>query len=432
MENTWNPVPPAVRRHRLFATWLATWLARRRRAGHAPFDPSLFFLTLFLTCGGICMLFSASYAIGIAAHHSAFHYVWKQMVHAAIGLLLMVGTSMVDLKKLRQHSGIWLLVTLFLLLLVFTALGVKFGGARRWLNTWPFIFQPSELAKLTLVVFLAHILSCPRKSSDWRCEPLLHAGAAVALVVGLILPQPHMSVILLLAATSFTMCILSGIPRQLLALLACLLLLLGTVGWFVAEDYQRERVLSWIRVVISGKEDPKDADYQILQSVKAFKRGGVRGVGFCEGKQKLLYLPAAHNDFIFSVVGEELGLLGTLFTLGLYTFFIWRGFHIAYNASDQFCCLLAAGLTSMIALQALIHVGVATHALPTTGMSLPFVSYGGSALMMTLAMVGFILNVSRYPDLQTGNESYEPAHRGGRNGRSRLSGPRHRRSSGRG
>jgi len=403
-----------------------------------PFDPTLFFVTLFLTVSGICMLFSASYAVGIARHQSAFHYVWKQMVFAGIGLALMIACSKVNLITVRRLSFLLLLVTALLLVLVWSPFGLELSGARRWLKTWPFALQPSEVAKLTLILFIAHTLSIRQRSTrrmaggsvEWWQEPLLRAALAIGLIAGLILFEPHLSVVVMLTAGAAVVCFLAGIPRRLLwaAIGACVLV--GVIGLATAKDYQIKRIESWFGSALTCAEDPEVTPYQIIQSVKGVRAGGLVGVGFCEGKQKLLFLPSAHNDFIFSVVGEELGLLGTLFTLGLYVVILWRGFHIAYQSEDQFCSLLAAGLTTTVTLEAMVNIGVAINLLPTTGMALPFISYGGSSLIMNLVMVGFILNVSRHSSLQTWRGLHEDSARGRGNGRAHLPRADHRGSRG--
>jgi len=395
----------------------------------APFDATLFYVTLFLVGGGICLLFSASYPPGIAWHNSPLYYVWRQMIFAAIGIVLMVICSKVDLVAVRRLSPFLLLATAALLALVWTPLGKTMGHARRWLAIGPFALQPSEFAKLTLTLFLAHVLSSPHPARAWWEEPLVKAGVAAALICGLILFQPHLSVVVILLAVSAIVCALSGIPRKLIVTGVVVSLMLGLLLVATAKPYQMERVEGWLRSFFTCVEDPDVTPYQVIQSLKGFRTGGPWGVGFCEGKQKLLFLPSAHNDFIFSVIGEEFGLVGSLFIIALFVILMWKGFHIAHWAEDQFCTLLAAGLTTMITLQAMLNMAVATNSAPTTGAALPFISYGGSALIASLMMIGFILNVSRHPELQTWRALYENPARRRRNGGAYLSSSRDRGSS---
>jgi cell division protein FtsW len=390
------------------------------------FDPWLFLAVFVLTVGGLLILFSASYAIGIEKHESAGYFVLRQATWAGLGFIGLYLMSCFDLRMMRsQWFWIYAVVMAMLAAVSFTPLGVAHEHVRRWLKL-PFLppFQPSELAKVALIFVLAHHLSRAAKNlyfSWWTWGGV----AAIALpIIVLIHVESHLSAVLILLLTTLMIVHLAGAHRRQTAVVLCGLLLTGgiVVGCGAVRSYQHERIAQFI----NGKSDPRGKKYQIEQSLTALKEGKLWGKGFCQSQRKLFFLPASHTDFIFSVLGEEFGLLGTLLTLFIYGFLIHRCYTIAYQASDPFAALICAGMGTLVALQVVINVGVATYVLPTTGMPLPFISSGGSALFCTLLGMGLVLNVSRMPAQVTWNYNDATATRGRGNGRAHLSSTRAR------
>jgi cell division protein FtsW len=264
---------------------------------------------------------------------------------------------------------------------------------RRWLKL-PFLpaFQPSELAKIAFIVVLSHFLGLAVKNSHFSWWTWGGVLALTAPAVGLIFPEPHLSTTILIVLVAVTMVFLAGARwRQMLTAFVGLALLAG-VAWQVMPPYQRGRI---IKHVAGG--DHQGGNYQVEQSVMALEEGQLLGKGFCQSQRKLFFLPASATDFIFSIIGEEFGLAGTLLTLLIYGFLIFKCYNLAYQADDPFNALLCAGVGTLIALQIVINVGVTTRALPTTGVPLPFISSGGSGLFCALMGVGLVLNVSRMP-----------------------------------
>ena len=362
----------------------------RSREGSA--DPVFLSLLLALLAVGLVMLWSASYAQSAfdSGYTESVRYLKKQVFCALLGLAAMWGFSRVDVSLWRKHAwGIYAgAIVLLLGVLVF---GQSVNGARRWISIAGIQFQPSEIAKFAVILILARLSrDFEGKAHTFRRGVLGFGGALMGILIPLAL-EKHLSAILLIGMVAVVMMFLAGTRVKYL--------ILGAAGAaaFVAVyitfmGYAGDRVTAWL----DPASDPSDTGYQILQSLYAIGSGGVFGLGLGKSKQKYLYLPFQYNDYIFAIICEELGLLGALGIMGLFAALILRGYWIALQAKDRFSSILAAGLTSLIAVQTVLNLGVVTNLLPSTGIALPFFSYGGTALAVNLGEMGVILSISRH------------------------------------
>lgn len=352
----------------------------------------LFTLAIVLLVIGVLMVFDASYAR--AGERGDSHYFMKrQVLFALVGLAVMFVAMRIRYWKLRPFALTLLLVSIIGLGLVLV-LGESVNGARRWIRC-PGLnlqIQPSEFAKLGLVVYMAASLSAKaREIRDFK-RGFLRALIPLVLIGILVMAEPDMGTTVVLMATALIMICMAGARKRHLALVLAIGLLLGTALIFAAP-YRKDRLMSFRNPF----EDYYGSGYQVSQSLIALGSGGVLGRGFCESREKLFYLPAEHTDFIFAVLGEETGLVGTLAVASLFLLFGARGFSIAYRTKDGFGRLLAGGIAAMISGQALLNMCVVTSSVPATGVPLPFISYGGSSLVLNLVCVGILLNVSKHP-----------------------------------
>ncbi|HOL17256.1 MAG TPA: putative lipid II flippase FtsW [Bacillota bacterium] len=355
-------------------------------------DFALILVTLLLLALGLIMVFSASYIIAEEAWGDPYFFLRRQALWVALGLVGMYVMSRVQYWKLRQFSLILLLLNFVLLTLVYTGVGTDLGTeARRWIGIGSFTLQPSEFSKLAFVIFTAAFMSSRsvRIQKFWSSSfiPLALAGIAFLFI----LQQPDLGTALVLMAGTAIIILLAGMPLKQAALLS-LVALPPMIYLTVKEEYRMKRLLSFL----DPWADPTDTGYQIIQSLYALGPGHIFGVGLGRSRQKLYYLPEPQNDFIFAVIGEELGFVGAVAVLLLFFIFTWRGLKIALMAPDTFGSLLAAGITAMIAVQALVNIAVVTGSIPVTGINLPFISAGGSSIFFTLAGVGILLNISRH------------------------------------
>jgi cell division protein FtsW len=312
----------------------------------------------------------------------------------ALGSLALFGAYLIRPSVLKKIAIPLLFFSFFLLLLVFLpSVGVTAGGARRWIRLWPTTFQPSELVKLGMVIFLAKYMSDPGYSTD-RFSSFLKPLLVMALFQVVFLKQPDFGATMSLGLLTFGMLFISGIKLRYLA--SVMLLVLPIIYKLVLEPYRLRRITSFI----DPWKDPQGSGFQLIQSFISLGSGGLTGLGLGESKQKLSFLPASHTDFIFCLVGEELGLVGAAVVISFFLFLFLRGIRIADNAKEGFHSYLAYGLTMMISIQALINFAVVTGMVPTKGLPLPFMSYGGSALLVNMAVIGMLLRISKGDDYE--------------------------------
>jgi cell division protein FtsW len=354
------------------------------------FDKVLFTAIVLLTFFGLVMVFSASSAVARDRAVGINPFLVKQGIAAGLGLVLMGITMHLEYQQLRRRAVIYTLVLVALLLLSAVLFAPPLNNTHRWFVVGGFSFQPSELAKLAMVPFLAYHID---RKWERINQPvfLLPCGLVLSATAGLILLGPDLGTTVLLLATSAVMLFLGGLS---LTYLVAGLAVAAPTAYFLVKmaPYRAERWMTFL----NPDQDPTGAGFQINQSLIAVGSGGVSGLGLGEGIQKLHFLPHPHSDFIFSIVCEELGLVGALALLAAFGVFLARGIRAGTRAPDRFGSLLAWGLTTVIVVQALTHISVALALLPTTGVPLPFVSYGGSSLVTTLAACGVILNISQH------------------------------------
>ena len=334
------------------------------------------------------MVFSSSAAY--TEHNDSFYFLKRQVLWCLLGTGLLLITKNLDYHKLQQYTYPIMIFTFLLLIVVmFPEFSKKVGGARRWLTFGGFSFQPSELAKFTLVLFIAKSLV---KRAD-KLRNFAYGYLPNLIVLGFffipILFQPDFGTAMIIFTVTFTMLLIAGLRKKFL-FLSILAVVPFIASAILTAEYRTKRIIAFL----NPWEDPSGINFQVIQSLYAFGRGGFWGAGLGESSQKLYRLPEAHTDFIFSVIGEELGFVGTTAIVLLFLIFIWRGFLTAYQAKDPFGTHLATGLTLLIGLQAFINLGVASGLLPTKGLTLPFISMGGSSMLVTMLSVGVILNIS--------------------------------------
>jgi cell division protein FtsW len=355
-------------------------------------DLWLFGVALVLVSIGVVMVYSASAILAAERFGDPYFFLKRQLFWAILGIGCLWGALAIDYRSLQRLGPPLLIVAGILLVIVLIPpFGQSINGTRRWLRFGAFSFQPVELAKLVLVVYLAAHIA--RKAEGicvfWRgvMPPVLITGGFAALI----LRQPDLGNSLALLCLSFTLLFLAGARPLHLGLLAAPALPLLAVAIYVAP-YRWRRILAFL----DPEADPLGSGFQIIQSYLAIGSGGWQGRGLGESRQKLFYLPEPHTDFIFAVIGEELGLIGGLTVIALLVLLIWRGIRVGLHAPEPFGAYLALGITVMLATQTLVNLGVVTGLLPTKGLPLPFVSFGGSALLMTMVATGVLLNISQH------------------------------------
>ena len=362
-----------------------------RRLRREKVDTPFLIILLTLLVVGLSMLYSASYAQSQydTSYTDSTRYLQKQAACAVIGLVAMVAMSRIPARF--WHGTAWILYGISIgLLLMVLLFGQSVNGAKRWINIAGLQFQPSEIAKFTMIVLFARLTkgfgSHVRK---FRFGVLGFGAALLGILVPLAL-EKHLSAIMLMGMVAVVMMFVAGThPKWLLAGAAVAVVFVIVYVSFMG--YAGDRITAWLH----PEQDPSDTGYQILQSLYAIGSGGVLGLGLGKSRQKYLYLPFQYNDYIFAIICEELGLVGALLIMALFAALILRGYWIALHAQDRFSTVLAAGLTTLIAVQTLLNLGVVTNLLPSTGIALPFFSYGGTALAVNLGEMGIILSVSR-------------------------------------
>ncbi|MDD5505055.1 MAG: putative lipid II flippase FtsW [Candidatus Omnitrophica bacterium] len=352
----------------------------------------LFLVVLILVAVGVVMIYSSSCVFAYEKYHDSAYFLKRHIIFLVFGIMAAVFFMSFDYGRLKNISKPFLLFSIFLLCMVFVpGLGKAAGGARRWIGIGPVSFQPSEIAKLALVLYAADILS--RKQSEIKdfFHGFLPLVIALGICLALILAGSDLGTAVALALLIVIMAFIAGVDiKQLFTIMAPGIILMA--GLIATKPYRVKRIIAFI----NPWSDPKGAGFQIIQSMIAIGSGGVFGVGLAHSKQKFFYLPEAHTDFIFSIIGEELGIVGSMGIVLLFAFLIWLGFKIAYFARDLFGQFLAFGLVTMIALQVLINIAAVTAIIPTKGMPLPFISYGGTSLVYSLASIGLLLNIARH------------------------------------
>jgi cell division protein FtsW len=353
-------------------------------------DRWLFIVTLVLVFVGLVMVFSASAVMAKERYGSGYYFLLKQLGWAVAGLIAMIVGMRVDFRRFKHPAVVFSVLGVTTLLLISVFFLDRSHNTHRWIHLGGFSLQPSELAKPALILFMAYFLESRIKSMGDLRNTLLPAIIPTLVFVGLIVFQPDLGTAL--ACCAITVCVLfvAGLEMKYLgyALLASILPLYFLI-FHVA--YRRDRILAFLNPF----SDPQGKGFHMIQSLIAVSTGGITGLGLMEGKQKLFYLPEPHTDFIFAVTAEELGLLGSIIIVALFAIFLWRGIRTALRTEDMFGQFLVVGITAMVVVQAFVNISVVLGMMPTKGIPLPFVSYGGSSLFVTLACVGVLLNVTK-------------------------------------
>lgn len=353
-------------------------------------DRILFIVTLVLVSFGVAMVFSSSAIVAKEKFGDPNYFSFKQLIFAMLGLAVMFVVMKVDYHTYRHPAVVFSALAIVVALLVVVFFLAAAANTHRWIQLAGFSVQPSELAKLSLIFFLSYFLEKRKGNVNDLKFTLIPIGLIVAVLAGLIVLQPDLGTAVSLLLISAVLLFVAGLDLRWIA--AAIIFAVPTFYLLVFRvRYRRERILAFL----NPWEEPLGRGYQIIQSILSVASGGILGLGFMEGKQKLFYLPEAHTDFIFAVVGEEAGMIGTCAILILFSIFLWRGLRTSMRAPDLFGFYLALGITMMVCVQAFINMSMVLGLLPTKGIPLPFLSYGGSSFVVMLAAVGILLNVSQ-------------------------------------
>lgn len=381
--------------------------------------PPLYYLIITLAFAlaafGLVMTFSASSATAFIVQNDSFYFFKRQLIYLAVGLVGCFLMARIDYRRLKKTAPLLLLISIVILILPFIpGIGYRAGGASRWINLRFFQPQPSEIVKLFFIIYLAAIFSHKKYDySDWRSTSVKFF-LPLALIFFIILKQPDLGTAVIIAGTSLVLYFAAGAPLwHFLTLLPFSALLL--IGLVLKEKYRLARWLAFL----DPWSDPTRKGYQIIQSLISFGIGGLTGVGLGASRQKFGYLPAAHTDFIFAIIGEETGLIGTLSLVLIYLIFALAFYHLISKCQDKFGQLLAAGITVLIIGQAVINMAAATSLIPVTGVPLPLVSFGGSSIIMNLISLGLLLSIIKFNSIT--NESFNQRRRNSRSHLSRSS-----------
>jgi cell division protein FtsW len=375
----------------VLAFFFGDYLETTKMALKLKSDRTLFIATLLLVGTSVVMVYSASAAVALERFQQPSLFLAKQALWTALGLVLLWFAMRVDYRAYRNEGFIWSVFGLVTLMLVAVLFSAPVNGTRRWFGVGGLGIQPSELAKLACALFTALILERRMHRINEVSYSLVPIGIIVGAMVGLILLQPDFGTAMSLLLIVGVMVFAAGIKYRYIVEAA--VVALPTISVLVmSSPYRWQRVLTFL----DPWRDPLGAGYQIIQSLIAVGSGGVWGRGLTNGVQKLFYLPEPHTDFIFAVIGEELGLIGATATLVCFAVIAWRGLRIAKRAEDPFGSFVAVGLTTMIAVQGFVNMSVVLKLLPTKGIPLPLVSYGGSSLLVNLLGMGMLLNISQH------------------------------------
>lgn len=372
------------------------WFMKRGEAG--GIDIVFLILVLCLLAFGLVMVASSSYVAALYKYNNSYHYISRQLVFAIVGVVVMLAIPLVlDYHVFRRFSLALLGVAVVLLILVLIpGVGVEANGAQRWLGFGSFNFQPSEVAKLAIImVFASYMAANYKRMKEFKVGILIPA-LVLLVVCGLVLVEPHVSGAILIFSVGAVMIFVGGASLKWLIGIGTTGII-GVAGFALLTPYAKGRIETWLNPFA----DPTGDGFQTIQSLYAIGSGGVLGRGLGQSRQKYLYIPEPQNDYIFSIVCEELGFIGAMMVIVLFVLLVWRGFVIAYHAKDKFGALLVVGIVSRVAVQAMLNIAVVTNAVPPTGISLPFFSYGGTALMMLLAEMGIVLAVSRQSRMES-------------------------------
>lgn len=349
---------------------------------------------------GITMMFSASYVVAYYEDGDSYHYLKRQLIFAVIGIIIMLGVSMVDYHHFHKLAPLILGISYFALVVVLII--PSQGGVRRWIGVGSFGIQASEISKFAIILFLAHWGSKYYKKMRSFKYGILPAVAVLVSTVFLLFLEPHYSCIVIVILLTVIMLFISGIDMRWIIIGAVVLAIGIAILWATGGlSYAMQRLDGWGQALVYNNEEQWQLTWQTRNSLYAIGSGGLFGLGLGQSRQKYLYLPEPQNDFIFAIICEELGLVGAIIILLIFALLVWRGIMISLRAKDRFGKLLGVGLVSQIGLQVILNILVITDWLPNTGISLPFFSYGGSSLLMLMFEMGLVLSISRTKQTKT-------------------------------
>lgn len=376
--------------------------AKRKKiaiAQQGRLDITFLSLVLILFTLGLVMLFSASYAYSLAYYNNSYKFIIRQGMLGAVGIVIMFILSKVDYRIWRRLAWpIFAVSTVLLVILLIMPPMVSGMDVKRWIVIGPLNFQPSETAKFALILLFSALIAANQKQMK-NFKFIIFMVALLGLTCALVIAEPHLSATILIALIGVVLLIVGGLQARYMVAGVIVAGLGGAVLLLTdAISYVKDRLSYWI----DPWSDPVGKGFQTIQSLLAIGSGGIMGRGIGQSRQKYLWVPEPHNDFIFSIVCEELGLIGAMAIILLFALLVWRGFTIAMRSPDRFGSLMAVGLTFQVGLQAMLNIFVVTNTIPNTGISLPFFSYGGTSLIILLAEMGIVLSISRGANMEKG------------------------------
>jgi len=362
---------------------------KKGRIKQGKMDYGFLAMVITLLILGLLMVFSASYPSAYYYHNNGYYFIQRQFLWAVLGAVAMAITAVYPYKNYKKYAKPILLISALFLVAVLVV-GNEINGAKRWLGVGGMSIQPSEIAKIALIIFFAYMMAKDGKKIE-KFGSLIKYALVLIVFMGLLMLQPHFSVCIIIGLTMVIMLLVDGARLRYFAL-ASVPVVVGGVALVIYEPYRLARLTTFM----DPFADTQGAGWQVIQSLYAIGSGGLFGVGFGNSRQKFMYVPEPQNDFIFAIVCEELGLIGAAAILVIFGILIFRGLKIAINAPDTFSSMLVTGIISLVGVQVLLNIAVVTSSIPTTGIPLPFFSAGGSSLLFLMASMGIVLNVSRY------------------------------------
>ena len=362
-----------------------------KRGMKTEFDSVVFYTTMTLVFIGIVMVFSASYIQAAFKHHDAFYFLKRNVIYAILGFAGMIITSRIDYTLWKKNANKIGILALVLLILVLTPLGVSANGAQRWLGVGGATIQPAEIAKFACIIITAKLIEQKYEDIKSFRKGILPLLVVPCVFFALIILQPNMSTAGTIILVTFVMLFVAGMNMKFVMSMIGLGAV-AFVGLVLSAPYRLKRVTSFL----DPFQDPLGAGYQVIQSLYAIGSGGLFGLGLGKSKQKYFYIPEPQNDFIFAIIGEELGLVGCIVVMMLFLVLVYRCVRIALKCPDIFSCMVVIGIGAQIGIQAALNIAVATSSMPATGVALPFISMGGTSLTILMGAVGIVLNISKH------------------------------------
>lgn len=355
------------------------------------FDSVIFYTTMILVFIGIIMVFSASFVQSSFKHHDAYYFLKRNIICAILGFISMITISKIDYRFWKKNTKPICIIAVILLLLVLTPLGIKLNGARRWLGVGSLTVQPAEIAKFATIMITAKLIEKKYDDIKSLTKGVLPLIIIPALFFILIMLQPNMSTAGTIILVTFVMIFVAGMDMKFVGVM------FGSgVALFLAlaltSEYRLKRILSFL----DPFQDPLGNGYQVIQGLYALGSGGLFGMGLGKSQQKWFYIPEPQNDFIFAIIGEELGLVGCIVVIILFVILVYRCIRIALKCSNIFACMVVIGIGAQIGIQAALNIAVSTSSMPVTGVALPFISYGGTSLTIFMSAIGIVLNISKH------------------------------------